>query len=213
MTNIRKIEIEDAKKIQQIALDLHISNRKKGEGFLVAQPTLEEIGKSDKAYVCEDNNELLGFTLFYTPEAYRETFRRNLSDIYPNIKISPSHWFGYLIGVKPERASEGIGSLLIENIFKEAKKSKVKSLYAEVVDGNPSLLHHIEKGWFVTGEKREYIEDRKVNLIKKVLYRKHMTKSEKEMDQSQGLVCTLLKLNHVKEKVLGWPEDNENMVF
>jgi len=172
--NVRKMEIGDVVAIQKMIFDLNISSTKREDGFLVNRPTLRQISAADQAYVVYRDGIVLGFTLFYSLSIFERVFGEKLASRYPKFELDSSAWFGFLIGVRDVNIKLGIGSSLVEKIATEARKAGVNSLYAEVVEGNPALIHHLHTGWILTGAKRDYLGRHRVHLIEMKLSKEVM---------------------------------------
>jgi len=94
----------------------------------------------------DDNDKLLGFS-FYKPNASTKYWRHK--DKYPNI------WWHYLIEIHPDHRQQGIGSMLLQEIYRRMPKGYCLVTESEHTDNH--IKFYLKNG---------FIQDKSIKMSK-----------------------------------------------
>jgi GNAT superfamily N-acetyltransferase len=132
MITIRRTERNDCEKLLELIKELAFYEKAPQE-VTVNLKHFEESGFGEKpvwwAFAAEENNDILGFALYYIRYSTWKGQRMYLEDI---------------LVIKQARG-KGIGKLLFNELIKEAKEKKLSGIVWQVLDWNEPAINFYKK--------------------------------------------------------------------
>ena len=147
--NIRVAKQEDCPRLLELINELAVYE-KAPEEVTVTLAEFVDAGFGEnpvwKAFVAEENSEILGFALFYTRYSTWKGRRLYLEDFI----------------VTENARGKGIGKILFEKVIEEAKNGDYNGMTWQVLDWNEPAINfynkytaHIESGWLNASFSKE----------------------------------------------------------
>lgn len=138
---IRRAKVEDASKVENIARAVELDKDSPQEGgFLFYVQDKESykkrIARSPYFYVAEDSGDIIGFLMCYDDKTLRGltddlSYKDGTSKFL--LEQKTPFIFGDQIGVREEMNHKGVGNQLMERLFEDMKKSKIDTMYVEIL--------------------------------------------------------------------------------
>jgi GNAT superfamily N-acetyltransferase len=153
MTKIRIAEKEDCSRLLELVNELALFERAPQEVTVTLQE-FEDAGFGNKpvwkAFVAEIDGLIIGFALYYIRYSTWKGCRMYLEDLI----------------VTESMRGKGIGKLLFEQLFAEAKQLGVSGMVWQVLDWNEPAINFykkygatVESGWLNASLSKEQIND------------------------------------------------------
>ncbi|MDI9320323.1 MAG: GNAT family N-acetyltransferase [Phycisphaerales bacterium] len=132
MYNIRRAQQEDCPAMLKLIRELALFE-KAPEQVTVSLSHFEESGFGEKpiwwAFVAEDHHKIVGMALYYIRYSTWKGQRMYLEDII----------------ITEAYRGKGLGSLMMERLFVEAKEKGFNGMIWQVLDWNESAIHFYQK--------------------------------------------------------------------
>ncbi|TKC06763.1 GNAT family N-acetyltransferase [Pedobacter polaris] len=147
--NIRVAVKEDCKRLLELINELAVYEKAPEEVTVTLAEFIDAgFGETPvwKAFVAEDNNNIVGFALFYTRYSTWKGCRLYLEDFI----------------VTEDCRGKGVGKLLFDKVIEEAKNGNYNGMVWQVLDWNEPALNFynkyradIESGWLNASFSKE----------------------------------------------------------
>jgi GNAT superfamily N-acetyltransferase len=132
MITIRRAELKDCKRIMELVHELAVYE-KAPEEVTVTLEHFEESGFGKQpvwwGFVAEENNLILGFTLYYIRFSTWKGQRMYLEDFL----------------VTESARGKGVGTMLFDKLIEEAKEKKLNGIVWQVLEWNEPAINFYKK--------------------------------------------------------------------